>query len=723
MIRYSILAPLLAAALTLSPIAMGQDRISAATLPESIPADVDLAGSFSVFFSVRMKGAPDDLPTILANKDWESGEMKDYTTNNSYGLGRESGSLAGFAVSVLPDGAWTWNAGDGRRRIDHRPEAADQSIADGRWHEVGFSVDRGMGVVHLFHDGRRVALHDLQGVSNMDSGVLQLRVASRDGIEIQNVRMTPSVLRPHDVASSFAASHGADRAPPAAPVWDGAPLKVLAWNIWHGGRRKGRDEGVARVTEVIRNSGADIVLMQETYGSGPRIAGRLGFEFYLRSSNLSIMSRYPIGDVHRLYQGFRFGGATIWLRPDLPVQAYSLWINYLPSVEKALASGATGLELAAADAKTRGKEIHEILNELIPHLKATPDMPVIIGGDFNSGSHLDWTQGAADLDNHQGRVVTWPVSAAMDANGFVDTFRVAHPDPIQGPGFTWSPEFPESHQDRIDYVYTRGEAITTSDSVVLRSHPRGWPSDHAGVLSTLRLLAKKSRLKVMSYNIKHGLGNDGKIDLERVAGLVEKVAPDVLALQEMDENCGRSGSVDQAAWLGKRLGMTPMFGPFMDYNGGRYGMALLSRVPVVSWENIVLPGKTEPRASVAARLRFSSGSEVVVVGVHFYATEDERLAQAREVLEYLKGETAPVLLAGDFNSTPDSPVMELFGAAWLHPEKGEDRLTFPSDKPDREIDYFVLRGFPSAKVVTMDVLEEPVISDHRPLVLDVEWGR
>ena len=84
----------------------------------------------------------------------------------------------------------------------------------------------------------------------------------------------------------------------------GRTLRVLAWNIWNGGREDGIDEGVERVVECIRDSGADIVAMQETYGSGPRIADALGYHLYLRSSNLSIISRYPAIGHHDLFRPF-----------------------------------------------------------------------------------------------------------------------------------------------------------------------------------------------------------------------------------------------------------------------------------------------------------------------------------------------------------------------------------------------------------------------------------
>ena len=550
-----------------------QAQVETIELPAklSIPEDVDLKGSFSFRMYVRLDDAPSDLPMFASNKRWESGKVHDYTTNNAFGLGRESGTLAGFAISVLPDGAWTWNAGDGNARLDHRPEVADQGIADGRWHEVGFAVDRGMGVVHLYHDGRRVALHDLQGLGSLQSDTEVVRLGDVEGLEVADARFEQGVPLPTVLAAEFAARVSEDRRPTARPVWDGRPLKVLAWNIWHGGRRKGVDEGVQRVVDVIKSSGADIVLMQETYGSGPRISGRLGFDFYLRSSNLSIMSRYPIRDVHRLFSGFHFGGATIELRPGVNIQAYSLWIHYLPDVGKALTDGATAKQLVAADAETRGRQIDSILAELLPHLDSAPAVPVIIGGDFNSGSHLDWTKATADTGDHQGRVVPWPVSLSMNRAGFEDTYRLAHPDPVANPGLTWSPEFTESHQDRIDYVYVHAGDWRTVESKVLATHPDGWPSDHAAVLSTLELKEPTPALKVMSYNIHYGVGMDEKRDLARIAAVIASQNPDIVGLQEI----GNKAMADE---LSRLTGMPAVFGPSKGSDDA-YGDAVLCKLP------------------------------------------------------------------------------------------------------------------------------------------------
>ena len=119
-----------AIALLFSVAAPAQDPLEPIATPSQRPIAkaADLSGSFTFRMCVKMSSAPATLPVLAANKAWEDGKVRDYTTNNAYGLGRESGKLAGFALSVLPDGAWTWNAGDGRLRVDHRPAPTHQHL-------------------------------------------------------------------------------------------------------------------------------------------------------------------------------------------------------------------------------------------------------------------------------------------------------------------------------------------------------------------------------------------------------------------------------------------------------------------------------------------------------------------------------------------------------------------------------------------------------------------
>jgi endonuclease/exonuclease/phosphatase family metal-dependent hydrolase len=227
-------------------------------------------------------------------------------------------------------------------------------------------------------------------------------------------------------------------------------------------------------------------------------------------------------------------------------------------------------------------------------------------------------------------------------------------------------------------------------------------------------------IRVLAYNIHHGEGLDELLDLERIAALIRDVDPDLVALQEVDSVTGRTGGVDQAAELGRLTGLSAAFGSFMPYDGGAYGMAILSRWPVGEATNIRLPDGEEPRTSLAITVEIpESGRSLLFVGIHFYRTAEERLAQAISLEEALGGTAIPTILAGDFNSTPDSEVMTHLAGDWAILEKGDDRLTFSSYDPVREIDFVLIRPASRFDALGQDVLDEPVASDHRPVMVDL----
>ncbi len=238
-------------------------------------------------------------------------------------------------------------------------------------------------------------------------------------------------------------------------------------------------------------------------------------------------------------------------------------------------------------------------------------------------------------------------------------------------------------------------------------------------------------LRLVSYNIKHGLGMDGALDLERVGDYLESTGADVVLLQEVDENASRSGGVDQAAALGARLGMTAHFAPFMDFQGGRYGLAILARPRVVDAEVVALPaGTREPRSAMVVTLEVD-GVPLRVANAHldWLADDERRVAQARALLEALlvdsggePGAPCPVILGGDLNDVPESPTLALLQGWTAFRRVGPDGPTFPADAPDRTIDHFLIApvgAFPGAHA---SVLDEPLISDHRPVQLDLVPG-
>jgi endonuclease/exonuclease/phosphatase family metal-dependent hydrolase len=536
---------------------------------------------------------------------------------------------------------------------------------------------------------------------------------------------------------SSCASREAARTPESAGT-----LRVMTWNIWHGGREDGIDAGPDKVVDVIRSSGADIVAVQETYGSGERLATSLGFTLLARGTNVSILSRYPIVEDLSVFEPFKCVGGLI----EIPgkggprrVAVFSIWLPYDREIwERGTRPvGDPGALLAACASSHR--DIRLLLAAIRERLSGTDyaGVPVIIAGDFNSMSHLDYTASAV---SQYGEVVAWPTSLAMIEAGFIDAYRAVHPSVDRPADRTWSPRFPDQEQDRIDFVYSLGLARPVAARII-DTHPAGFPSDHAAVLAEFELTAAASlphrhAARVVTYNIRHGRGMDGRVDLARTAAVLGRFSPDVVGLQEVDHVVVRSGGVDQAGTLAAMLS-TPddrwhaAFGEFMPLQGGRYGMAILSRFPIERSWSIPLPTGNEPRIALAARVVPTAGEPFTVVNVHFDWVDDDafRFAQASRLAAVLRGMETPYVLLGDFNDQPGSRTLGLFREiareaekvdAAGQPAKGRDRLTFSSDKPEIEIDFIFLGPAGAWEPTTSRVEEEPMASDHRPVVAEVK---
>lgn len=248
-------------------------------------------------------------------------------------------------------------------------------------------------------------------------------------------------------------------------------------------------------------------------------------------------------------------------------------------------------------------------------------------------------------------------------------------------------------------------------------------SRRAAVAATILLAAlvgpaavAETRLRVLSYNMHHGRGTDGVVDLPRIGNVIRGCRADLVFLQEVDNGTARTGGVDQTAELARLTGLHGVFGRQIDYQGGRYGQALLARKPLLEPRVHVLPGDpdSETRIAFSARLEVA-GRSMVVVGTHLHHRDPTaRLEQARMIatLELGRG---PMILGGDLNAPPGSEPLAAILTSWRSPAAGP-LLTFPAAAPARQIDFILYRPAGVLAAGPVRVLDEPVASDHRPLL-------
>jgi endonuclease/exonuclease/phosphatase family metal-dependent hydrolase len=231
--------------------------------------------------------------------------------------------------------------------------------------------------------------------------------------------------------------------------------------------------------------------------------------------------------------------------------------------------------------------------------------------------------------------------------------------------------------------------------------------------------ASSSTLRVVSYNIRHGRGNDERVDLERTARVLRAQSPDIVALQEVDERVQRSGSVAQADSLGQLLGMNAAFGSFFDYQGGQYGMAILSRHPIAGVHPIRLPDGNEPRIALMVKVVMPGADTIAVVDVHFdwVSNDSFRFAQASTLARVLDTLRSPYILLGDFNDQPGSRTLELFTSRATEALKPRNaHFTFPSaPAPVKEIDFIFTAPASAWSAREVQVIDERMASDHRPV--------
>lgn len=426
---------------------------------------------FSVSVWVKTSDQSPDTTVILSNADFSKKPM------GIYGERRISQGITLYTHH----GAWGWNVANGELHYNYEPLAEDQPIADNRWHHLAFTYKSEAQEVRLYYDGMNKAILKIGDLRNKDfmsdfpiwigANIDASPACGSFQGSIDQLKIWDQTLAPELIVKEWEFYTEKEL---VEPELESDMLTVVNWNIWHGGTHYTMEQdgfdGIERTIELIRESGADIVLMQETYGAGSRISSGLGFYYYEACStigavwgaNISIMSRFPIGEAYMIEEpsnygknyAFNNGGASIRLSEERSVLAFSNWYN-----------------------SRKWEDLDGALKAWKGLISNADEVPLIFAGDYNSVSHLDDGVGAS---GH---------SKLMTGAGFKDVWRSIYPSFETHPGYSF-----HNIERRIDYIYVKGNKLVPVEMIPIVPDFKGkgeltpgYPSDHLGLVARFML--------------------------------------------------------------------------------------------------------------------------------------------------------------------------------------------------------------------------------------------
>ena len=307
---------------------------------------------------------------------------------------------------------------------------------------------------------------------------------------------------------------------PAASV-SPVTIRVMTFNIEWGGA----NVDFSKVVEAIQVSNADIVGIQEAEGNLQRLATELGWHYNLRNY---AVSRFPLiepPDANGKY-------VLVEIEPGKVVALANVHLPSAPYGPDAVRDGATLDEIIQLERAVRLPKIEPKLDEL--GRMAARGMPVFLTGDFNAPAHTDWSEDMVGARRFMPFAIEWPVSVAVAAAGFRDSWRTVYTDPKTHPGLTWwagRPPIPNyvpgenDAEDRIDFIWYAGPAeVLTSEIVGEKGRTdvsysvSPWPSDHRGVVSQFSVTPAEIPALVSTEHRIYELGDDVGIVFSKVAG-------------------------------------------------------------------------------------------------------------------------------------------------------------------------------------------------------------
>lgn len=232
----------------------------------------------------------------------------------------------------------------------------------------------------------------------------------------------------------------------------------------------------------------------------------------------------------------------------------------------------------------------------------------------------------------------------------------------------------------------------------------------------------------MTYNIHHANppSKAGLIDIAAIAKVINQQQPDLVAIQEVDVNTKRAG-MNEAEVLSKATHMNVYFAKAIDYDGGDYGVVLLSRYPLSNAKTVHLPTlqgtNGEPRVLATAEITLPGKKKITFACTHLDAQrkDDNRIAQINTIIDKLQGDVKTVIIGGDFNATAESEVIQMLDRSFRRTCTENCGFTIPQINPTKTIDFIAYKkGTVEMNVISHKVIDEQYASDHLPVVAEFE---
>jgi hypothetical protein len=400
----------------------------------------------------------------------------------------EPGKFRGWRLIALPNNEYCWEMSDGKNnwRFNWRDESAESTNG---WMQWGFNFAKTKKEVRLFVNGQNRAVI---GVDRLDSlyfsGVLELG----GSLQLRNFsqRLFPGSIdllsfwgRPL-LASEVAAIYKNDARRPVTLNQVKGDVKVLTFNASCVNNCPSYWINACR---AIKSAGAQVVLLQNAARFGPFFAKQSQGNAYLRGDGFCIVSQLPLGETHRSVREKNAAAVDIIAQKKFRFVAVTCLLGAYPLVDELFQpSGVDLYTFIDNEKKRRGTELRLLMGAMLSVANSNPEVPICMGIELNSGSHLDWTE--RNSANRNNMSVNFELTQLLQHDGFGDTYRQYYPNEVLFQGYNAQRGNAHVYNNREEFLFVKGTQLKLLESKIVAVVPDSLPHAELAVLSEFEIV-------------------------------------------------------------------------------------------------------------------------------------------------------------------------------------------------------------------------------------------